>query len=168
MRAYHPAGLVLAVSLFAGLVGGLALSAGPAGAQTRDSWMIRASECSGTIKGVASILFAQGSDEQDLRNDFYSADMYFFGAARKTLGPKPDAAEVTAYIKIQTDRIDEVIAMFQGGAWNGENYEDALDCYASAATFFLEELPDLNLAEARIRKASFEQVKLVKTLLRPN
>jgi hypothetical protein len=165
MRAYHPAGLALAVALVVGLVGGLSLSAGPAGAQTRDSWMIGVSECSGTIKGVATAFFALGGDEQDLRDDLYSADMYFFGATRITLGSDPDSAEVKAYSKIQTDRVDEVIAMMRNGSWGGEDYEDTINCYAEAATFFLEEMPDLKLPEARIRKLSIDQVKVVKTLL---
>jgi hypothetical protein len=155
MRAYHPAGLALAVALLAG----------PAGAQTIDPGLTRAAQCSGVIKGAATVDLALGGDEKDIEADFYLSNTYFLGATKKALGSKPDDAEFLTYQEIHTAALNEVVGVHDAGEWDSQSYEDVITCYAEAGIFFIDELPDYSLNEDKVLKASADQVANIKILL---
>jgi len=74
------------------------------------------------------------------------------GAAKKALGSKPDEAELQLYLEIDAEVLGEVVRIFNAGKWGAQNYEEVIDCYAAAGTFFVEELPDYSLREDKVRK----------------
>ncbi len=155
MRAYHLAGLALAAFLLAS----------PAAAQTLDPGLTRAAQCSGVIKGNATVDLALGGDESKVQADFYLANVYFFGAIKKALGNKPGDAEALLYHQIHTGTVDEVFRAHDSGTWDSQSYEDVIACFSEASTFFIDDLPSHGVKEDKIRKLAADQVANVKIVL---
>ena len=155
MRAYHSAGLALAAFLLAS----------PAAAQTLDPELTRAAQCSGVIKGNATIDLALGGDESRTQADFYLANVYFFGAIKKALGNKPGDAEALLYQQIHTSSVEETFKTHESETWSSQSYEDVITCYSEASTFFIDELPNHGVKEGEIRRLAADQLAKVKIVL---
>lgn len=159
MRAYHPAGLALA----AGLLG--FVSAGPAVAQTLDPELTRAAQCAGIIKGNAVADLILGVDEERVEADIYLSNIYLLGVMKQTLGGMPEDPEFEIYQQIHMNMVDEVIRIIDAGDWDASDYKEAINCFAAAGVFFLDELPKYRLSKKKIRETSADQLADVKIML---